>query len=449
MKLAKERILTSGSIAKNIWFLALPMILTAFLQDFFNIVDMFFVGKLGPSSIAAVSMGGVVIGIIMVAVMGISVGTIALVSRYIGRGDQDSADNVVMQSLVLALIISFFVMALGYVFAEPMLRILGAEAEVTYLGGRYIQIMALGSSTIFLTVLMFSSLRGAGDPISPMIVLVVSTLLNIILDPLFIFGIGVFPKLGVAGSAVATVIGRGVALPFIFWVLLSGRSKVRLRKKDLHLDLKTMGQIIRIGIFGSLEMIIMNLTMLILMSVVAFYGTNVVAAYGIGMRLNMAVTIPIMGVGFAAATLVGQNLGAEQTDRAERSGWLSALYAVIIVGILSIFLFAFPKQIISIFNNEKEVVSFGVIFLRFVAPSMLFIGLGTTMGRAQNGAGDTKIPLITTALSMLFLRIPLAYCLSDLFGSSGIWIDIAFTNVIYGSLMTAFFKVGRWKKKEI
>ncbi len=163
----------------------------------------------------------------------------------------------------------------------------------------------------------------------------------------------------------------------------------------------------------------------------------------------MAVTIPTMGLGFAAATLVGQNLGAKKTDRAERSGWLSALYAVIIVAILSIFLLAIPEGIIGIFNREEEVVKIGASFLRFVAPSMLFIGLGMAMGRAQNGAGDTKIPLITSALSMLFLRIPLAYYLSDLFGPSGIWIDIGLTNVIYGSLMATFFKIGRWKKKEL
>ncbi|HIH96673.1 MAG TPA: MATE family efflux transporter [Thermoplasmata archaeon] len=446
-----DRNLTVGSISKNIWFLAVPMILTSFLQDFFSIVDMFFVGRLGPSAIAAVSMGGVIIGIIMVAVMGISVGAIALVSRYIGRKDSDSANNVVMQSLLLALMFSLVVMILGYIFAEPLLRLLGAEKDVINLGSSYIKILALGSPTIFLTVMMFSSLRGAGDPISPMIVLVVSTLLNIILDPLLIFGIGFFPELGVAGSAVATVIGRGAALPFIFWVLYSGRSNVRLRKSNLRPDTKTMGQIIKIGLFGSLEMIVMNITMLILMSTVAQYGTNVVAAYGIGMRLNMAVTIPIMGIGFAAATLVGQNLGALKVERSEKSGWLCALYAVIIMCVLSTFLFAFPEEIIGIFNRDGEikVLRVGASFLRFVAPSLLFVGLGMTLGRSQNGAGDTQIPLLTSTITFLGLRIPLAFLLSSLLGPNGIWLDLAITNVVYGILMTTFFKIGRWKKKKL
>jgi len=223
--------LTQGRILRNIWYLALPMMLANLLQDAFNLVDMYFVGKLSPSAIAAVSMSGIILGLIMTAVMGISLGTIALVSRAVGEKDIDKANEVVGQSLLLGLFITVIVTILGYLFAAPMLRALGAEEEVVIQGVSYIRIMCLGSVTIFLTILMFSALRGAGDPIIPMIILVISTLLNIILDPIMIFGLYGFPRLEVGGSALATVISRTVALVMVLWALVREKSIIKLRAK--------------------------------------------------------------------------------------------------------------------------------------------------------------------------------------------------------------------------
>jgi len=441
--------LTEGSVLKNIMFLSLPMMVTLFLQDAFNLVDMYFVGKLGASAIASVSMSGIIIGIIMTAVMGLSFGTVALVSRYVGEGNIDKADGVVMQSFILGLLITLIITPLGYIFAPQMLELLGASKDVVMQGTAYLRITFGGSITIFLTVLMFSALRGAGDPISPMIILLISTILNIILDPIMIYGLFGFPRLEVAGSALATIISRAVALIMILFVMMGEKSIVKLRARDFRFDFDIMKKIVKIGNPSLLEFLIINLSALFLMWVVASYGTTAIAAYGIGMRLNMAVTIPTMGFGFAAATLVGQNLGAQKPERAEKSGWMSAGIGVIIMIVLTIIFLALSSDIVSVFNDEIEVVEIGTQFIRIMAPTFVFLGLGTTLGRGLNGAGDTIHTMLISVITMLVLRVPLAWYTSTWIGINGVWITLALTNVIYGIIMAIWFKIGKWKEKEI
>lgn len=441
--------LTEGSVLKNIMFLSLPMMVTLFLQDAFNLVDMYFVGKLGASAIASVSMSGIIIGIIMTAVMGLSFGTVALVSRYVGEGNIDKADGVVMQSFILGLLITLIITPLGYIFAPQMLELLGASKDVVMQGAAYLRITFGGSITIFLTVLMFSALRGAGDPISPMIILLISTILNIILDPIMIYGLFGFPRLEVAGSALATIISRAVALIMILFVMMREKSIVKLRARDFRFDFDIMKKIVKIGNPSLLEFLIINLSALFLMWVVASYGTTAIAAYGIGMRLNMAVTIPTMGFGFAAATLVGQNLGAHKPERAEKSGWMSAGIGVIIMIVLTIIFLALSSDIVSVFNDEIEVVEIGTQFIRIMAPTFVFLGLGTTLGRGLNGAGDTIHTMLISVITMLVLRVPLAWYTSTWIGINGVWITLALTNVIYGIIMAIWFKIGKWKEKEI
>lgn len=441
--------LTEGSVLKNIMFLSLPMMVTLFLQDAFNLVDMYFVGKLGASAIASVSMSGIIIGIIMTAVMGLSFGTVALVSRYVGEGNIDKADGVVMQSFILGLLITLIITPLGYIFAPQMLELLGASKDVVMQGTAYLRITFGGSITIFLTVLMFSALRGAGDPISPMIILLISTILNIILDPIMIYGLFGFPRLEVAGSALATIISRAVALIMILFVMMGEKSIVKLRARDFRFDFDIMKKIVKIGNPSLLEFLIINLSALFLMWVVASYGTTAIAAYGIGMRLNMAVTIPTMGFGFAAATLVGQNLGAHKPERAEKSGWMSAGIGVIIMIVLTIIFLALSSDIVSVFNDEIEVVEIGTQFIRIMAPTFVFLGLGTTLGRGLNGAGDTIHTMLISVITMLVLRVPLAWYASTWIGINGVWITLALTNVIYGIIMAIWFKIGKWKEKEI
>jgi putative MATE family efflux protein len=445
----KEYKLTEGSVLKNIIFLSLPMMLTLLLQDAFNLVDMYFVGNLGSSATAAVSMSGIIVGLILTAVTGLSFGTLAMISRYVGEGNIEKADNVVMQSFILGLIITLIITPLGYIFAPQMLELLGASKEVVMQGTPYLRITFGGSITIFLTVLMFSALRGAGDPISPMIILLISTILNIILDPIMIYGLFGFPRWGVAGSAAATIVARAIAMIMVLFVMMQEKSIIKLRARDFRFDFNIMKEIIRIGNPSSIELLILNLSTLFLMKIVASFGTTAVAAYGIGMRLNMAVTIPTMGFGFAAATLVGQNLGARKPDRAEKSGWICAGIGTIIMIILTIVFLIFSGNIVSVFNDEFEVVEIGTQFIKIMAPTFIFLGLGTTLGRGLNGAGDTVYPMIISIITMLALRIPLAWYMSTRAGTAGIWKSLALTNAIYGIVITMWFKIGKWKEKEI
>jgi putative MATE family efflux protein len=447
--MVKNYKLTEGSILRNIMFLSLPMMVTLLLQDAFNLVDMYFVGKLGSSAIASVSMSGIIVGLIMMAVMGLSFGTVALVSRYVGEGNIDKADNVVMQSFILGLVLTVIVTVLGYIFSPQMLELLGAAEDVVIQGTAYLRITFGGTITIFLTVLMFSALRGAGDPISPMIILIISTVVNIVLDPIMIFGLFDFPRLEVAGSAAATITARAIAMIMILFVMFREKSIVKLRAKDFHFDFGTMKKIVKIGNPSSIEFIIINLSALLLMSIVAAYGTVAVAAYGIGMRLNMAVTIPTMGFGFAAATLVGQNLGARKPERAEKSGWICAGIGAAIMIVLSIVFILLSGKIISVFNDEIEVVEIGTQLIRIMAPTFVFLGLGMSLGRGLNGAGDTFHTMLFSTISLLVLRIPLAWYMSTFVGMNGIWSSLALTNVIYGIIIATWFKMGKWKKKEL
>ncbi|MDD3818801.1 MAG: MATE family efflux transporter, partial [Actinomycetota bacterium] len=355
----------------------------------------------------------------------------------------------VMQSFILGLIITLIVAPLGYIFAPQMLELLGASKEVVMQGTPYLRITFGGSVTIFLTVIMFSALRGAGDPISPMIILIISTILNIILDPIMIYGLFGFPKWGVAGSAAATIIARAVAMILVLFVMMQEKSIIKLRARDFHFDFNIMKELLRIGNPSSIELLIVNLSALFLMKIVASFGTTAVAAYGIGMRLNMAVTIPTMGFGFAAATLVGQNLGARKPDRAEKSGWMCAGIGAIIMIILTIVFLILSGNIISVFNDEIEVVEIGTQFIRIMAPTFIFLGLGTTLGRGLNGAGDTVHPMIFSIITMLVLRVPLAWYMSTRAGTIGIWRSLALTNAIYGIVIAMWFKIGKWKEKEI
>ena len=227
------------------------------------------------------------------------------------------------------------------------------------------------------------------------------------------------------------------------------KSIVKLRARDFRFDFDIMKKIVKIGNPSLLEFLIINLSALFLMWVVASYGTTAIAAYGIGMRLNMAVTIPTMGFGFAAATLVGQNLGAQKPERAEKSGWMSAGIGVIIMIVLTIIFLALSSDIVSVFNDEIEVVEIGTQFIRIMAPTFVFLGLGTTLGRGLNGAGDTIHTMLISVITMLVLRVPLAWYTSTWIGINGVWITLALTNVIYGIIMAIWFKIGKWKEKEI
>ena len=451
LRFQKERDLTSISISKGIWILAIPMIASNLLQAAFNLVDMIWVGRLGPSALAAVAMAGQILMIVMFVMIGIGIGTTAMVARAVGEKDRPKADNIAMQSLVVGFIGSILFAVIGYYLSPLLLEILGAKADVVQLGTGYLQITFLGVIVMFYMFLISAVLQGAGDAVTPMLILVVSTAINIILDPLLIFGIGFFPRLGVNGAAWATVIARAIGSIIALEVLLRGRSRVHVRMKYLRIDWDAIWRMLKIGFPASAGMSLRGLVGIVLIAVVAGFGTFAVAAYGAGMRLVMIALMPGFAMGMAAGTLVGQNLGARQTERAALSTWTTVgYYAIFMLLMTFIFLF-FAPYLILLFNNNPEVVKIGTSFLRIMALGNIFLPLAIILNRSLSGAGDTISPMIITFISLWLIQIPLAIFLSRIpfFGLNGIWTAILASHIAQAAMVTFWFQTGRWKLKKI
>jgi putative MATE family efflux protein len=444
-----SRDLTEGSVVRNIWFLALPMMASSVLQNTFNIVDMIFVGRLGPSAIAAVTVSGVILGFLFVLIFGIYMGTVAMVARFVGAGRESEAENVAVQSLFLGFFCYAAIAIIGYPSAPYILKMMGASEDVILQGLPYIRIMFLGSIAMIVGVVLSSVLRAAGDAITPLIIMAISTVINIGLDPCLIFGLWRFPQLGVAGSALATVIARAVGVLILLRIFLSGSAIVHLRIKNARIDFSTMRRVIRIGIFASLQGILRNMSGLVLMPIVAKYSTLAVAAYGISMRLQMIVMMPGFGLGTAVSTLVGQNLGAGKPKRAERTAWITVGFGAAIMASFGIIYIIFSRSIFGVFSKSPEVTEIGIVCLRIMASAYGFIALGVILGRALSGAGDTLSPMVMTAIGLLGFRVGLSLLFSWKLGLIGIWIGIASSSIIQG-LMTGFwFNTGRWKSKQV
>ena len=446
-----KRELLQGSIARNVWALATPMMLGNMLQTAFNVVDMIWVGKLGGTAIAAVAMSGSILMVIMTLIIGIATGTTAMVARFTGAGNGKKANEVAMQSLILSFIASSLLAAAGFVLAEGMLKLLGGTPEVVALGTGYLRILLVGGTVMFLLFLTGAILRGAGDALTPMVILIVATLLNAVLDPLMIFGIGFLPPLGVNGAALATVLARGVGVVIAFRVLFHGNSSIRLEWRDLKINFGLIWRITRLGVPSSIQMSLRSLMGVVLMAIVAKYGTYAVAAYGVGLRIMMLVLMPAFGLAMATATLVGQNLGSGEPERAHLSAWTATRFTMLIMVTVGIIFFLFAPDLISFFNTNPQVVETGAAYLRITSLGYLFIALGVVLGRALNGAGDTVSPMVITFISLWCLQIPLALILPAGFhlGVAGVWWAILISTVIHGTIITAWFQQGRWKLKEI
>ncbi|MBU0573776.1 MAG: MATE family efflux transporter [Candidatus Margulisbacteria bacterium] len=447
----KKRDFTAGKISTNIWILALPVIFGNLLQTAFNVVDMFWVGRLGPDAIAAVAMSGTILMIVMFFMIGVGTGTTAMIARFIGAKDQELADNTAMQSLTMSLIISAVLSVIGYFLSPWMMRVLGASPTVLELGSIYMQITFIGIFIMFFSFLISAILYGAGDTITPLIILGVATILNIVLDPLMIFGVWPFPAMGVAGAAWATVIARALASLMALEVIFRGRSRVHVRLSEYRLDLGLMWRILKIGIPSSAQMSLRGFMNVFLMSFVAAFGTMAVAAYGIGVRIEMIVLMPGFGFASAASTLVGQNLGARNIERARKSAWHSTLYYILLNVVLTILIFTFARQLILIFNNDPEVVKIGTQYLKISSLTYVFVSVALILNRSLVGAGDTMSAMLITFIGLWVVLVPLAWYLSKFtpLGLLGIWIAIVAAIVVQAVLNVICFEAGGWQSKKV
>ena len=436
---------------RNVISLAWPMVLGNMLQNMFNVVDMIFVGRLGPASIAAVSLCGMLMSITWTMLVGVSIGTTALVARFYGSRDYRMAGFTGMQSLSLGVIVALIMVLLGSCLGKQILSLLGAKGQVLLEGDRYLKIVFLGSFFLILFFLCSSIMRGVGDSLTPMIVMAVCATINIVLDPLLIFGIWIFPPMGVRGAAVATVTAQAIGMVSALIILSRGYTRIRLPWRSYRVDMNLMRRILRIALPATMQGAVRSGSGLILMRIVAAYGVFALAGYGIGLRLDLIIMMPGWALGAATLTLVGQNLGANQPDRAEKSAWIAMFLYIIVLAVFGTVFFIWAEGVIGIFNRTTQVVTLGSEYVRVRTLSYVFLAMSMVMSSALNGAGDTVSPMIILAVTLLGILTSLAVLLPKLMGLQimGVWIAITAAYVFQGIAMAVRFRTGRWKRREV
>jgi len=422
-----------------------------FIANAYYIIDMIFVGRLGPTSLAAVSLGGVLMSFTWTILLGIAISTSSLVARYYGAQNTYMLGRVTMQSLAITFVFAFFLVLFGLFGVQHALRLMGAEDRVLVLGISYARIVFIGAGSLIVLFVVNSIFRGSGDVKTPMISLMVSSAINIILDPLLIFGIGPFPRLEVQGAAIATVAGLSAGALLNLFVLYKGYSRVRITTWSIKPDAALLRTQISIAVPGSLQNFFMSVSGFIIMRLVAAYGTFAVAAYGIGLRLDLMVMLPGWALGAAVATILGQNLGARQPERAEKTAWQGVkLYLVLLCGFSAI-LWLGAETIIGFFNNDPEVLGFGVDYIHTVVFGYLFLALSLILTMAMNGAGYTLIPMVVIFISVLGFRVPAAVVFSKFlhFGTRGLWTAVAASFILQAILSALVFAQGKWKRRKV
>lgn len=445
------RQLTEGPLLRALTRLATPMLVSAILQNILSLVNLFWVGSLGANAVAAVAMAATILMILFPALMGLSTGTIALVARSIGGGQAEQAGYVTAQSLWLALFLGVLSGLLGWFCADGLFHLLGAESAVIRAGARYLQIALLGSVVTFVLFISTAALQGAGDTWTPLWVMAMANVLNLLLDPIFIFGVGPFAGLGVTGAAVAMVLSQVAATGMVLKILWQGPAHLRIKGLFGTLDWPMAWRILRIGLPGSGQMLSRSLMGAVMMGIVAGCGTAAVAAYGIGLRFHMIMLMPAFALGGAAATMVGQNLGAGKPARARAAAWLATGLDILVMIVATVILMTFAPGLIRVFNNESAVIQIGTQYLLITSPAYVFAALGIVLGRGLNGASDTMGPMIITLISLWGLQVPLAIWLARLFSpaTQGIWWAMAAASVLHGLLIAVWFEKGKWMKKKV
>jgi putative MATE family efflux protein len=438
---------TRGPIGRALGLLAIPMMLEMSMESIFAIVDIAFVSRLGTDAVASVGITEALISVLYAIAVGLGMGVTAMVSRRIGAGEREAAARVTGQAIWVGVILSLLIGIPGALYAENMLRLMGASQGVIETGTGFAAVLLGGSASIIYLFLLNAAFRGAGDASIALRSLVLANGLNIILDPCLIFGLGPFPEMGVTGAAWATTIGRGIGVMYQLWHLFDGRGRLKFRARNLALHLRMLARMLVISAGGIAQFLIATSSWIIIMRIVAMYGSPAVAAYTIGLRILEFVWLPSWGLGNAAATLVGQNLGARKPDRAEQSAWRAGRYNTVFQTVVGILLLVFAPGITGLFSNDPEVLRIGTHCLRILAIGAPAYAIGMIVVQAMNGAGDTATPTAIDFVGFWLLQIPLAYWLAT---DAGLGPDGAFWAIVVGEtfvtvLGVIIFRRGRWK----
>jgi putative MATE family efflux protein len=446
-----EKDFTTGSINRAIFLLSVPMILEMVMESLFAVVDAFFVGKLGENALATVGLTESVLTIIYSIAMGLAMATTATIARRIGEKNKDEAAHVAMQAIYLGGIFAVAVGILGFAFARDILRLMGARPEVVAANYHYTQIM-MGSNIIIVLLFLINGIfRGAGDASVAMRSLWLANILNIILCPTLINGLGPIPALGLKGAAIATTIGRGCGVLYQLYNLNTGKSIIRIARKHLDFSARIIWALTKQGAGVAWQFLINSASWIVLARIIASFGTEAVAGYTIGIRVIIFTLLPAWGMSNAAATLVGQNLGAQQPDRAERSAWRAGLLNMIFLGSIALLFFITAPYMISWFSKDPTVVNYGVDTLRYVCLGYLFYGYGMVIVQSFNGAGDTVTPILLNFFGFWLFQIPLAFLLAIVWkiGPKGVFLSIAISESAIAIAAMILFKKGKWKTVKI
>jgi putative MATE family efflux protein len=441
-----EQDYTSGNIRTAVFLLAIPMILELSLESVFALVDMFFVGKLGQNAIATVGLTESVISLVYSVAIGLSTAATAIVARRVGEKNPDAAAHAGAQSLIVSVIGTLIISLTGAYYAEEILSLMGASAEVVSEGAVFTRIMFAGSSAIMFLFLINGIFRGAGDAAMAMKSLWIASLINIILCPVLIH------FFGLKGAAIATVAGRSSGVLYQCYHLFKGDGILKLKMSHFKIDFPVIKSIINIGWPATLQFIIASGSWIILARLVAETGgTSASAGYQIAIRNMVFFILPAWGLSNAAATLVGQNLGAKKMLRAEQSVMITAKYNAAFMSIVMFIFLFFANPIIRFFSHDESVIAYGVQSLQIMGAGFIFYGISMVMSQALNGAGDTRTPTIINFVGFWMFQIPMAYLLSNVLGmkSTGVFIAIPVAETFIALLAWYYFKRGKWKEVKV
>jgi putative MATE family efflux protein len=442
---------TRAGLGRAILLLSIPMVLEMSMQSLFGVVDVFFVGKLGAGAVAVVGMTDSLLTLIFAVAIGLSMGTTAMVARRVGEGDRHAAAVAAVQAIGLGVLISLPLGALGWLASRPLLRLMGAAPELIDGGSTFTSIILGANLVVMLLFLINAIFRGAGEPAFSMRALWIANGINMLLDPLLIFGWGPVPALGLTGAALATTTGRAAGVVYQLYRLGGGRGRVTLRLADLRPAPAVLARLLRVSAIGVLQFLISTASYLGLIRIVATFGEAALAGYTIAVRVIVFVLLPAWGVGNAAATLVGQNLGAGDPRRAERAVWITGFVNMIFLGLVAVGFVFLAEPMIRVFSGDDTVVGHAVTCLRVVSASYVFWAYGMVMMMAFNGAGDTTTPTWINLLVFWLLQIPLAYGLAvpGGYGPRGVFVAIAVAQTALALVSIAVFRRGGWKDRRI
>lgn len=442
---------TEGRISRAILLLAIPMVLEMVMESVFALVDIFFVSKLGPGAVATVGITESLLTLIYALGIGMSIGTTALVARRIGEKNREGASLAAIQAIFTGIFISIPIAFAGIFFGADFLRLMGAEPEIIEEGYMYTSIMLGGNVVIMLLFIINAIFRSAGDAAISMRVLWMANLINIVLDPCLIFGLGPFPELGIMGAAVATNIGRGLAVVYQFYLLFRGKQRIQILKHTFRVQFSIMWKLIRLSLGGISQYIIATSSWIGLVRIIATFGSEILAGYTIAIRIIIFSFLPAWGLANAAATLTGQNLGAKKPDRAEKSVWMAGYVNMIFLGVIAIFMIINPAYFIKLFIDNENVITSGAQCLRIISYGYILFALGMVLIQAINGAGDTATPTWINFFCFWMLEIPLAYLMAIVLGMEqvGVYYSIIIAESVMTIIALIIFRRGKWKLREI